>query len=161
MSVDVVLNNAASEIVDEAYETLHPQAHPHYAALGEQLTRQYLADLFHQVVEGVVHREAVHLVQHAERIAEERFHSGFDLTEVQAAFNALEQAMWRRIAAAEHGPELLASVGRLSAILGAGKDALARTYVRLAASRHAPHVDVQALYAGTESGTTPWRPMSA
>ena len=161
MSVDVVLHDAASEIVDEAYEALHPQAHPHYAALGERLTREYLSDLFHQVVSGVVNREAVHLVQHAEQIAEERFLAGFDLAEVQAVFNALEQAMWRRIAAAEQGPELLASVGRLSAILGAGKDALARAYVRLASCRHAPHLDVQALYGGTEGATTPTRPMTA
>jgi hypothetical protein len=161
MSVDVVLNSAASEIVDEAYEALHPQAHPHYAALGERLTRQYLSDLFNQVVNGVVNREAVHLVLHAERIAEERFLAGFDLAEVQAAFNALEEAMWRRITVAEHGPELLASVGRLSAILGAGKDALARSYVRLASARHAPHVDVEALYGGTEGATTPTRPRTA
>jgi hypothetical protein len=154
MSVDVVLTDAASQIVDEAYETLHPQAHPHYAALGERLTRQYLADLFVQVVNGVTHREAVHLVQHAEVMAEERFLAGFDLAEVQAAFNALEQAMWRRITTAEHGPELLATVGILSSVLGAGKDALARAYVRLASARHAPHVDVQALYQGTEGATT-------
>lgn len=154
MSVDVVLSSAASEIVDEAYQNLHPQAHPHYAALGERLTRLYLSELFAQVVNGVVNHEAVHLVQHAEVIAEERFHAGFDLSEVQAAFNALEQAMWRRITTAEQGPELLAGVGMLSAILGAGKDALARAYVRLASYRHAPHVDVQALYGGTEGATT-------
>jgi len=154
MSVDVVLSGAADEIVDEAYGELHPAVHPHYHALGEQVTRSYLSELFRLVVEGVRAREAVHMVQHAERIAEERFHAGFDLAEVQAAFNALEQAMWRRVVAAEEGSELLASVGVLSAILGAGKDALARVYVHLASYRHAPHVDVTALYGGTEGATT-------
>lgn len=158
MSVDVVLTNAANEIVDEAYNELHPQAHPHYAALGETVVRQYLTELFELVVDGVIHREAVHLVQHAERIAEERFHAGFDLGEVQAAFNALEQAMWRRVVAAEQGDDLLTSVGMLSSILGAGKDALARVYVHLASYRHAPHVDVAALYGGTEGATTPSGP---
>jgi hypothetical protein len=153
MSVDVVLTNAATEIVDQALNELHPQAHPHYAALGEKVVRQYLTELFGLVVDGVTHREAVHLVQHAEQIAEERFHAGFDLGEVQAAFNALEQAMWRQIIAAEDGAELLTSVGMLSSILGAGKDALARVYVNLASYRHAPHVDVAALYGGTEGAT--------
>lgn len=157
MSVDAVLQNAAEEIVSEAYEELHPDAHPHYAALGEKLTRQYLSELFQLAVNGVIHRNAVSLVQHAERIAEERFHAGFDLSEVQAAFNALEQAMWRRIVALEHGAGVLASVGTLSSVLGAGKDALARVYVHLASYRHAPHVDVQALYGGTEGATTPTR----
>lgn len=155
MSMDVVLSSAATEIVDEAYSELHPQAHPHYAALGETVVRQYLTELFQLVVNGVAHREAVHLVQHAERIAEERFHAGFDLGEVQAAFNALEQAMWRRVTAAEHTAEILTWVGMLSSILGAGKDALARVYVHLASYRHAPHVDVEALYGGTEGATTP------
>jgi len=153
MSVDVVLAAAAEDIVQEAYGELHPASHPHYHALGERLTRQYLADLFSLTVQGVAAREAVHMVQHAERIAEERYHSGFDLAEVQAAFNALEQAMWRRLLAAEDPAALLASVGVLSSVLGAGKDALARVYVHLASYRHAPHVDVQALYGGTDGAT--------
>jgi hypothetical protein len=154
MSVDVVLSVAADEIVDEAYGELHPSVHPHYHAMGEAETRQYLTRLFALVVQGVEAREAVHMVQHAEEIAEERFHAGFDLAEVQAAFNALEQAMWRRVVAVEDPSELLASVGVLSSILGAGKDALARVYVNLASYRHAPHVDVEALYGGTEGVTT-------
>jgi hypothetical protein len=155
MSVEVVLGQAADEIVDEAYGELHPSVHPHYRALGEAVTRGYLTELFTLVLDAVRHREAVHLVQHAEEIAEDRFHAGFDLSEVQAAFNAIEQAMWRRIVAVEHDTtELLASVGMLSSILGAGKDAVARIYVNLASARHAPHVDVQALYGGTEGATT-------
>jgi hypothetical protein len=154
MSVDVVLSAGAGEIVDEAYGELHPGLHPHYLALGEDFTRTALQELFALTVEGVRAREAVRVVAHAERIAEERYHAGFDLAEVQAAFNALEQAMWRRVVAAEEPAELLASVAVLSSVLGAGKDALARVYVHLAAHRHAPHVDVAALYGGTESTAT-------
>jgi hypothetical protein len=154
MSVDAVLGGAADQIVDEAYAELHPSIHPSYHALGEVLTRQYLTELCDLVISGVAHREAVHVVQHAEKIAEARFHDGFDLSEVQAAFNAVEQAMWRRVVRLEHSSELLTSVGLLSSVLGAGKDALARVYVRLASSRHAPHVNVAALYEGTEGVTT-------
>jgi hypothetical protein len=154
MSVDAVLAGAGDEIVDEAYAELHPSIHPNYHALGEALTRKYLTELFDQVLNGVVNREAVHLVHHAEEIAEDRFHAGFDLAEVQAAFNALEQAMWRRVVQLENSSELLVSVALLSSILGAGKDALARVYVHLASHRHAPHVNVEALYGGTEGLTT-------
>jgi len=154
MSVDAVLSGSADEIVDEAYEQLHPSIHPNYHTLGETLTRTYLSDLFQQVVNGLRQREAVHLVQHAEDIAEERFLAGFDLGEVQAAFNALEQAMWSRVLKMEHNDDLLVSVGMLSSLLGAAKDALARVYVNLASHRHAPHVNVAALYGGTEGATT-------
>ena len=154
MSVDVVLSAASAEIVDEAYGELHPAAHPHYHALGEAVTRGYLTQLCDLVVQGVAAREAVHMVAHAERIAEERFHAGFDLAEVQASFNAIEQAIWRRIIKLENSNELLVSVGLLSSILGAGKDALARVYVQMAAQRHAPHLNVEALYGGTEGLTT-------
>lgn len=154
MSVDAVMASAGAEIVDEAYAELHPSIHPNYHALGEAFTRRYLGELFDQVLHGLVNREAVHLVQHAEEIAEERFHAGFDLAEVQAAFNAIEQAMWRRVVQLETSSELLVSVGMLSSILGAGKDALARVYVHLASHRHAPHVNVEALYGGTEGRTT-------
>ncbi|HEY6794848.1 MAG TPA: hypothetical protein VI248_09205 [Kineosporiaceae bacterium] len=150
MSVDVVLAGAVEEILDEAYGELHPSVHPHYVALGEALTRRCLAELFMLVVQGVAAREAVHMVQHAERIAAERFHAGFELAEVQASFNALEQAMWRRLASAEDPAQLVASVGVLSAVLGAGKDALARSWVSLASARHVRHLDVGALYEGTE-----------
>ena len=154
MSVDAVLAGAGDEIVDEAYAELHPTIHPHYHALGEVLTRKYLTALFDQVANGVANREAVHLVHHAEEIAEERFLAGFDLAEVQASFNAIEQAIWRRITQLENTNELLVSVGLLSSILGAGKDALARVYVQMASHRHAPHLDVAALYGGTEGATT-------
>jgi hypothetical protein len=155
MSVKAVLAGAADQIVDEAYTQLHPSIHPHYHALGEEVTRGYLTELFNLVLGGVERREAVHLVQHAELIAEQRFHSGFDLAEVQAAFNALEQAMWRQIVQLETSTDLLASVGLLSSVVGAGKDALARTYVNLASYRHAPHLNVAALYQGTDGATTP------
>ena len=155
MSVNAVLTGAASQIVNEAYAQLHPSIHPNYHALGEEVTRGYLIELFDLVVGGVEHREAVHLVQHAELIAEQRFHAGFDLAEVQAAFNALEQAMWRRILQLETSSELLNSVGLLSSVVGAGKDALARVYVNLASARHVPHLNVAALYQGTDGATTP------
>jgi len=154
MSVDTVLAGAADQIIDDAYGELHPDVNPHYTASGEAQTRAWLTELFRLVVDGVAAREAVHLVQYAEDVAEERFHAGFDLAEVQASFNALEGAMWRRVTVVEEGAEqVLASVGVLSAILGAGKDALARVWVNLASHRHAPHVDVAALYNGTEGVT--------
>jgi hypothetical protein len=42
------------------------------------------------------------------------------------------------------------TLGVVSTILGAGKDALAREYVSLATNAHAPSLDLRALFAGTD-----------
>jgi hypothetical protein len=87
---------------------------------------------------------------YAEKVARERFEDGYDVSEVQAAFNVLEQAMWRRVVDATAPAELAEAVGLLSTVLGFGKDTLARTYVSLASRRHVPSLDLSALFAGVE-----------
>jgi hypothetical protein len=87
---------------------------------------------------------------YAEKVAEQRFDQGFDISEVQMAFNALEEAMWRRVVDGTTPDELAEAVGLLSTVLGFGKDALARKYVSLASERHVPSLDLTALFAGIE-----------
>jgi hypothetical protein len=69
---------------------------------------------------------------------------------VQAAFNALEEATWTCLLARVEPSELAESLGLVSTILGAAKDALARRYVSLAAHTHAPSLDLRALFTGIE-----------
>jgi hypothetical protein len=88
---------------------------------------------------------------YCDQIAVARFNAGFDVSEVQAAFNALEVAMWRRIVSAEPETDLAEAIGLLSTVLGFGKDALARKYVSLASKRHVPSLDMSALFRGTNS----------
>ena len=91
------------------------------------------------------------MIAYAQSLAEERFEAGYDLVEVQTAFNALEEASWRRVLADLDPTEFADALGLVSTLLGAGKDALARRYVSLAADTHAPSLDVRALFAGTDS----------
>jgi len=91
------------------------------------------------------------IVAHAQQIARERFSAGYDLSEVQSAFNALEAATWARVLATLPPDRFARTLGLVSTILGAGKDALARTYVSLATDAHAPSLDLRALFAGTDS----------
>ena len=90
------------------------------------------------------------IVASAEQVARERFEAGYDLSEVQTAFNALEEATWSRIFAGLQPTQFAEALGLVGTILGAAKDALARTYVSLATNTHAPSLDLQALFAGTE-----------
>ena len=151
MDVAVLLENARPQVLDEAYAALESSHIAHYEAAGEPLTRQRLGDLHDLVVSSIRDRDLSPVVTYAETVAAERFHSGFDISEVQTAFNCLEESMWRRLVADEPQAELAEAIGLLSTVLGAGKDALARTYVSLAGHRHVTSLDLSALFHGTGS----------
>ena len=151
MDLDVLLAEAEPEVVDEAYATLERSHAAHYEAAGEAYTRQRLGDLFRLTVEAISTRDLAEMGAYAGGVAAVRFTQGFDIGEVQAAFNALEQAMWRRVVADQAPAELAQSVGMLGTVLGFGKDSLARKYVSMASKRHVPSLDYSALFAGANS----------
>ena len=151
MDAATVLTEAKRQVVDEAFAALRRSQSAHYLAAGEEFTRQRLADLFGLVIVGVRDRELTHVVQYAEELAKERFDEGFDYVEVQTAFNALEEAMWRRLLTSHLTGDLVEALALLTTVLGAGKDALARTYVSLATRRHVPSLDLSALFRGASA----------
>ena len=151
MAVDEVLRSARAQVVEQALAGLESGHAAHYEQAGEPFTRQRLADLYDLVVQAIADRDLSHMEAYAHDVAVERFNAGFDISEVQAAFNALERAMWRRVVADVQPGELAEAVGLLSTVLGAGKDELARSYVSLAAQRHVPSLDLTALFRGTSS----------
>jgi hypothetical protein len=150
MDVAALLTQHETEILDEAYAALERSHSPHYEQAGESVTRQRLLDLCRLVVAAIRDRDLAEMSIYAEKVARERFEDGYDVSEVQAAFNVLEQAMWRRVVDATEPAELAEAVGLLSTVLGFGKDTLARTYVSLASRRHVPSLDLSALFAGVE-----------
>ena len=105
--------------------------------------------LFDLTRETMLTRNAEAMVGYAGRIAEERFTAGFDLLEVQTAFNVLEEAIWSRVLKAMDPAEFAQAIGLVSTVLGLGKDALARAYVSQAAQVKAPAIDYKALFRGT------------
>lgn len=139
------LESRADQLVDDAAGALSQARLHHYVAAGEAVTRERLRALLDAVVESLDHGTPLSIVQHAEGVGQERFLAGFGIDEIQVAFNTLEEAVWRFLVATVPPEELSEDLGRLGAVLGAGKDRLAQTYVRLASHRHAPHVDVEAL----------------
>ena len=151
MDLALMLMDAEQEVLDEAQSTLQ-RSHPaHYEMAGETLTRERLADLYHLVVSAIRDRDLAAVGAYSEQVAVERFNAGFDVSEVQAAYNALEGATWRQVVSADSDLDLADSIGLLSTVLGFGKDALARQYVSLASKRHVPSLDLSALFRGTNS----------
>jgi hypothetical protein len=151
MDLALMLMDVEHQVLDEAQSTLQRSHAHHYEAAGDTFTHQRLADLFRLVVEAIRDRDLAAVGAYSEKVAVERFDAGFDVSEVQAAFNALEVAMWRPVVAAQTELDLAESIGLLSTVLGFGKDALAREYVSLASKRHVPSLDLSALFRGTNS----------
>jgi hypothetical protein len=149
MDLDTLLMEAEPVILDEAYAALHRRHVTHYELAGETFTRKRLADLFNLVVAAISTRDLAAMSTYSEGIAEERFNRGYDISEVQMAYNSLEEAMWRRVVSAEPADDLADAIGLLSTVLGFGKDAVARKYLSLACNRRVPSLDLSALFAGT------------
>jgi hypothetical protein len=147
MDVAALLLDAESDIVEDSFTQLQHSHVAHYESAGEELTRQRLDELFRLVVTAIRDRDLAAVGAYAEKIATERFEQGFDIGEVQAAFNALEQAIWRRVVGGTAPEDLAEATGLVGTVLGYGKDVLARTYVSLASQRHVRSLDLSALFS--------------
>ena len=121
----------------------------HYESAGANSARERLEALYDRLIEAVDTRDLGGMVAYARRVARERYGDGYDLSEVQAAFNTLEEATWSRVLADLKPEQVAEALGLVTTILGAAKDALAREYVSLATSRHAPSLDLSRLFSGT------------
>lgn len=150
MDIHDLMVGHRSDVLDEAFAGLQRSRTPHYEAAGEDLTQDWLGALFDLVIAALRSGELETVGAYCEDIAGRRFDAGFGISEVQTAFNTLEEAMWKRLIAEVPPAEFPDAVRLLSTVLGYGKDALARRYVELASHRHTPALDVPAMFAGTE-----------
>ncbi|MBP8059497.1 MAG: hypothetical protein KA314_26980 [Chloroflexi bacterium] len=71
--------------------------------------------------------------------------------EVQTAFNALEVAIWQKVAQECPLDELVEAIGLVSTVQGAAKDVLARQYVSLASQTKGTTLNLGALLGGRGS----------
>lgn len=151
MDLDVVLRAHGADIVGEAAIELGQLQLRHYESAGPEFTRARLESLFELVVSAIQHRDVAAVTAYAEAVAEERFSSGFDVFEVQQAFNLLESSMWRTAVPLVDREDLAQAVGLLSTVFGIAKDALSRRYVSLASKHRVTSLDLSALFSGTNS----------
>jgi hypothetical protein len=143
-----VLNQEGDAIVEGAAEALERSGLRHYAEAGPDAARDRLRQLFTLVVESVSTRDLVAMIDHSTHVARERYEAGFDISEVQTAFNVLEEAIWARVIEHVDPSDLAEALGLVGTVLGAGRDALACTYVSLATHQHVPSLDLSALFRG-------------
>ncbi len=150
MNIHQLLHDRTNEIIDEATEAMVRARAKHYEEAGREHVHQRLKALYVLTMRGVKERNLGPMVAHVENVARERFTSGYDLWEVQTAFNLLEEAIWKRILKELPASEFAEALGLVSTVLGVGKDTLARRYVSLATKAKAPSLNMQTLFSGTE-----------
>ena len=144
-----VLSGQRAAIIERAAAVLGGSRARHYEAAGPQLRRARLEVLYDQIVEAVDSRDIGDVLTFARALAQERFTAGYDLSEIQIAVNALEEAVWREIFSELQPDRLEEALSRVSTVFGMVKDALAREYVSLATHTHAPSLDLPKLFAGS------------
>jgi hypothetical protein len=142
---DRMNTNIAS--AEEAVRRAHLR---NYEKEGAEHVHQRLKALYVLTVRAVKERNLGPMVAHADTIARERFNAGYDLWEVQTAFNVLEETIWGNIMKELPPAEYAEALGLVSTILGTGKDTLARRYVSLASKSKVPSLNLRSLFTGTE-----------
>lgn len=147
-----LLQRDGEEIVAEAAGALTRTRLAHYDEAGEAIGRERLGRLFELTVQSIADRNLVPVIEYMAAVADERFHAGYAIREVQIAINVLEEAIWNHIVANTPPEELARSLGLVSTVLGAAKDSLARAYVSLAGRTKAPSLDLSALFKGDTAG---------
>ena len=122
-------------VIDDAVDALPYLQLPHYERLETEAFRERVRVLYGLILECLDQGTSEPISRHGEAIAGERLGAGFDLGEVQAAFNLLEDAVWE--VAIPHLPaeHHAAARGRIGRVLAAGKDGLARGWVATTAGR--------------------------
>ncbi|HEY9167473.1 MAG TPA: hypothetical protein VIS48_15075 [Candidatus Kryptonia bacterium] len=149
MNLGQLLHERMNEILTEAEASLSRAHLTHYEKAGEEHNRQKLKALFVLTVRAISEKNLGPMLSHSEEVARERFREGFDLSEVQTAFNVLEEATWKFIMKNLPPADYGEAIGLVSTVLGAGKDMLGRTYVALASKSKATSLDLRSLFAGT------------
>ena len=151
MELIKLLEKNYDKIISDAYKSVYKDKLKGYSKAGQEKTKSKLEDLLKKLVQCAKKKELIPMLNYTEKIANERFASGYDLFEVQTAINALEVAVWSLIFKEIKPERLQESLGLVSTVMGAGKDHLARTYVFLATKAKAPSLNLNNLFAGSES----------
>jgi methylmalonyl-CoA decarboxylase len=126
-----VLASAEDRVIDEAVAALTQSDQARCPPVADGRRRE-VRQLFRLVLRCVRAGRAKPIIRPSEQIAAHSYAAGIDLAEVQGPFIVLAEMLWRLLAGALSGEELIQALGLLTAITGAGKDAMARTYVALA-----------------------------
>ncbi len=135
METSAVLASAGDRVVGQALAALERCHQTHYQRSRPEESRRYMRNLFDLVVQCMREGDVSPIIASCQEIAADRFEAGFDIVEIVGTLNVLEEVLWRHVA---DGDQRIETLGLVHTILGAGRDALARTYVDRASRGRGP-----------------------
>lgn len=136
-------------IIDAASTALGRSRLTHYNAGGNEWIEACMRRLFELTRRCIASRDLQPMLDYATELAHERYEGGYGLQEVTAAVNLLEEAIWREISSRLEPQRFPEAFGLVSTVLGNTKTRLAVEYVALASRQHAPSLDLDRLFRGT------------
>ena len=145
--LDTLLNNQ-TVIIRTAFDSLLRSNLKHYSAASANANWQRIEKLFDLTVKCIKEKNLVEIIEYSEKIAAERYNSGYDLHEVHAAYNVLEEAIWGIILNNLDPNDFGRALGLASTVLGAGKETLALTYISLTGKKKPQSLDLTELFKG-------------
>ena len=145
-----LLREKGGEIVDKATDAITGRHLGHYENAKPAQTRERFETLCGLTLECLVTKSAIPMIKYAEKIAQQRFSSGFSLREVQTAFNVLEESIWDKILGEMQPNEYADAVALVNTVLRIGKESVARTYFSFVSKSKVPSLDLKAHFTGTE-----------
>lgn len=148
MKLHEILVNNQTDIINEAFYSLERSHLKHYDTSRADENWQRLAKLFDLTLNGIKTKSLVDIVNYSEKVAKERYESGFDLHEVHTAYNVLEESLWKIIVKEIEPSQLPESLGLISTVLGTGKESLALAYVSLASKQKVKSLNLTQLFKG-------------
>jgi methylmalonyl-CoA decarboxylase len=131
VDASAVLASAEDRVIDEAVDALAHSDQARQSPIPDGRRRE-VRQLFRLVLRCVRAGRAKPIIRPSEQIAAHCYAAGIDLAEVQRSLTVLAEVLWHQLAEALADEQLVQALGLLTAITGAGKDAIARTYVALA-----------------------------
>ncbi len=136
--LSAVLADARDRVIGEAPAALSERNQAGGLAASPAERHQDMEHLFDLIQRCVHEGHCEPIIGPSQQMAADRFAAGIEIAEIQAMFTVLEDVLWRNLADAVSGDQRLGTLRLVSAILGAGRDALARTYVSLASHPGGP-----------------------
>lgn len=97
MNLSDFLTDNKTQIVKEATESLHRAQLKSYRKATLEENQNRIEKLMELTIISVKDKNLILMTEYAEKIAKERFNAGFDLHEVHAAFNVLEETLWKKV----------------------------------------------------------------
>jgi methylmalonyl-CoA decarboxylase len=132
VDASAVLASVEDRVIDEAVAALAQRDQARQSSRPDERRRD-VRQLFRLVLRCVRAGRAEPVIRPSEQIAAHCYAAGIELAGAQGAFNVLAEVLWRHLADGMAGEQLIQALGLLTAIVGAGKDAMARMYLALAA----------------------------